>query len=83
MIYNEEPQKIEVGDLVVGYHVGYHKVTHIKHSSVTYTRVDGNRKVTNSCDIAYCEKINPDELYSKLIKEAAELRDTLIEAMRN
>lgn len=75
------PPKIEIGDLVTGYHVGYHKVTDVQGTLISYTRVDGNRKSKNKCSAFYCVKINPDELYDQMVKEAADLREQLLKAM--
>lgn len=72
---------IEPGDIVTGYHTGYHKVSAVNNSTVYYTRIDGKSRTKKSCHVGYCTKIDPEALYHEQVKEAEELRAMLMEAL--
>lgn len=70
---------IKPGDIVTGYHKGYHKVDKVAGTQVYYTRVDGPKK-PNCCHHSYCKIIDPNDEFDRIVKEATELRDLLIAA---
>lgn len=73
--------EFKIGDIIIAYHKGYHKVTSVG-ACLTYVRVDGKRRTENMCDRLWCEKVDVEELHKQLITEADRLRDALLAAQQ-
>lgn len=65
---------ITVGSLITAYHKGYHIVTSIDWRKdetplFTYSRVDGPRRTTGTCDASYCVRITREMIEAMRLKE--------------
>lgn len=77
---------IEPGNVVTGYHKGYHKVLKVTPRNdsaplIQYANIK-NGKV-KECDASYCTKVDPETVYRSMIDEAEAVRAQLKRAIEN
>jgi hypothetical protein len=77
---------LEVGQLITGYHVGYHILERIEYRNRStplfhYVRVDGRNKYRNSCDASFCHRVTIEMIereHQDSINAANRLAETLM-----